>query len=68
MNPITKESIVLYQNQNFRVKSIFKNGTANLTSVFSNKIIHKSININDLTDDYDNWYAAWTKSEAYQSM
>ena len=45
-----------------------KSQTVNLGRVWSGTVVYKSVPINKLTEAYDEWYAAWQKSEAYQSM
>ena len=64
--PIVKGSIVRYKDGWCRVSACFKN-SVNLCGIFNKVIYHKKIDIKDVTEDYDAWYAAWTKSETYYS-
>ena len=60
--------IVDYDNGWYRVRSVFKNGTANLCTVFGKDIQHKKIQVSQLVEDETNWYKSWTQSESYMCM
>jgi hypothetical protein len=67
--PIVKGSVVKYQDGHMRVTAVFPNrGTCNLGTIFGSKVQLKGVRLNDVTEDEEAWYAAWTKSETYLSM
>ena len=51
----------------YRIRSI-RGRFANLASPFGWEIIHKSVPVKDLVECHDEWYEAWSKTEAYQCM
>jgi hypothetical protein len=51
----------------YRVRRVTKH-TCNLGSIFGNTIYHKSIPLDQVKEDQDNWYKKWQQSESYQSM
>ena len=55
----------------YRVTAVIGKGTkatVNLGAIFGGRIYAKRVPVADVTEDYDNWYAMWSRSEAYQSM
>jgi hypothetical protein len=51
----------------FRVRKVTKN-TVNLGSVFGRTLYHKGVPKDQVKEDEAAWYAAWSKTESYQSM
>ena len=69
MKPIVKGSIVKYQDGNYIVKSLFKNGTCTLAQIFNpDHIYHRKVPVNQCVEDYEAWYQSWTESESYRCM
>lgn len=64
---IEKGDVVLYQNKWYKVKTCFKH-TVNLGSVFGSPILLKQVPINEVKEDYSNWYMNWQKSDTYKCM
>lgn len=67
MNTIKKGSVVDFNGGYYRVKSLFTK-TANLCGIFTSDIKYKKVNINELRECHDEWYAEWSKSETYMCM
>jgi hypothetical protein len=65
--PVVKGSIVTYKNGWYRVSAL-RGGKVNLKSVFYDKLYFQRIPVEDVTEDYDDWFEHWSKSETYQSM
>ena len=61
-NPKTSTIIGMY-----RIRSI-RGRFANLSNVFGRSIYHKSVPVKDLIECSEEWYAAWQRTEQYQSM
>lgn len=66
-------SIVAYQEPGasragwYRVRRVTKN-TVNLGSIFGRALYHKSVPKDQVREDEAAWYAAWRKTDQYQSM
>lgn len=67
IKPILKESTVKYKDGYYRVSAVYQT-TANLSHLFSSKVLFKGIRLNELVEAHDEWYAKWSQSETYQSM
>ena len=67
MNPITKGSVVHYKEGWMEVTAAFKT-TVNLGHIFHGKTTIKKVPLNEVYEDRDAWYEAWSKTEAYQCM
>ncbi len=69
MNEIIKGSTVRFRTGYFRVSALFpKSRTANLAGIFSSRIHHKKVSLDELVEAYDEWYAKWQQSETYKCM
>ena len=64
---IKKGSIVAYKDGTFRVTARFAK-SVNLGAVFGGHIYHKGVPVDQVRENYDEWYEAWTKSETYRCM
>ena len=60
-------SIVKFRDGYYEISALYKN-TANLRTIFSQKIAHKKIPRRELIEAYDEWYEKWSQSESYQCM
>lgn len=64
---IATGDIVLYNGGWFRVRKVTRN-TVNLGSVFGRTLYHRGVPKDQVKEDQAAWYAAWQKTDAYQSM
>lgn len=64
---IATGSIVKYQNGFYRVTRCTKN-TINLGAIFGNRVYHKGLNKNEVTEALAEWHERWINSESYKSM
>ena len=64
---IEKGMIVSFQNSNYRVTSV-RGGKVNLGSIFGKSIYHKGIAIQNVSENYEQWYSKWSQSETYMCM
>lgn len=68
VNPtFSNGTVVKYKNGWMQVRAVFKE-TVNLGPIFGSKTTIKKVSHSEVYPDYDNWNAAWSKSETYQSM
>jgi hypothetical protein len=64
---IKKGSIVAYNGGHYRVTRLNKN-TANLGAIFGTHLYHKSIDLTEIVEAYEEWELYWTNSETYRCM
>jgi predicted nucleotide-binding protein (sugar kinase/HSP70/actin superfamily) len=64
---IKKGSIVKFENSNYMVTSL-RGGKVNLGSIFGSRIYHKGVPVERVTENANEWYDNWTKSETYMCM
>lgn len=68
-NIIRKGSVVCFQGGHQRVQSIcVGKQTVNLTGVYAGRIYHKGVSIDDIYEDGDAQWEAFTQSETYMCM
>ena len=60
-------SIVKFEHGNYRVTSL-RGGKVNLGSVFGRKIYYKRVPIEYVTENAEEFYEHWSKSETYMCM
>lgn len=65
--PITKGTIVRYQDGWMEVTTKFKNHV-NLGHIFYGKTKIKKVPLSEIKEDYDGWWEVWSQSETYKCM
>ena len=64
---IHKGSTVKHKDGWYVVSAKFKN-TVNLMTIFYGRVVLKKVPLNEVEEDYDNWYQHWSESESYKCM
>lgn len=64
-----KGTVVHYKEGWVQVMSVnMCRQTVNIGGIFTNRIYEKDVPVHAVYEDHDAWFAAWQKSETYQSM